>query len=615
MLFSVIIPAYNRENLIAATLRSVLEQDDPDYEIIVVDDGSTDRTVEIVEQFGSRVRLIKQVNQGPGPARNLGAVQARGEYLAFVDSDDLWFHWTLSVYREVIEKNHRPSFICKAMIEFSDLEQLRPVRREPLDYSYFEDYFASVPERIFVGAGMAIIRRESFFRVGGFASAPFYGEDVDLGLRLGCEPGFVKIHAPSTLAYRLHSDSSRTNNRRVYDGFSHVIDQERKGNYPGGGARRTERRALITMHTRPASLQVLKSGLKGNAWDLYNRTAFWNLWQLRLRYLLFFPLLVIGSKRLREAVEEKHDFQVRPLPQGKCFFTVIIPTYNRSAWLRQTLDSIFQQEFTDYEVIVVDDGSTDNTREMLQEYGDRITLLTQKNGGPGLARNRGAGQAQGQYLAFLDSDDLWFPWTLATYARVAREHGWPSFIAGEHFLFNHPKEMVLAKRETLDCEAFGDYLASSKAWSWYGVSSFVVRRDEFWNVHGFSERWINGEDADFALRMSTSPGFITVKSPVTFAYRRHGGGEMSHFYKTFSGVEFLIEQEKSTLYSGGKARKRARIEIITRHARPVALHLLSLRMKKEAWRLYRSTFLWHFRLRRWKFLGAFPLKACFSVLR
>jgi glycosyltransferase involved in cell wall biosynthesis len=366
------------------------------------------------------------------------------------------------------------------------------------------------------------------------------------------------------------------------------------------------------MHSRPASLKILKIGLKPQARSLYLRTAVWNLQQERVRYLLSFLFLGVLPKYVQNVLEAKDDASTLDVPQGKPSFSVVIPTYNRSAWLREALESIFQQVFEDYEVIVVDDGSTDDTSQMLRQYGNRLVCLTQKNLGPGTARNLGVKHAKGRYIAFLDSDDLWFPWTLATYERIAREQDWPAFISGEHFLFTDTKELALVKKEPVEYATFSNYLASAKSWSWYGVSSFVIRRDEFERVEGFAKKWINAEDADFALRMSVSPGFITVHSPVTFGFRTHDGGQTQHLSKTLAGAEYLIQREVSEHYAGGRAKKRERIEIITRHVRPVALQLLNLRMHNEAWRLYWASLYWHLRLRRLKFLAGFLLKACFN---
>jgi glycosyltransferase involved in cell wall biosynthesis len=86
-------------------------------------------------------------------------------------------------------------------------------------------------------------------------------------------------------------------------------------------------------------------------------------------------------------------------------FSVVVPTFNRSALLRHTLKSVFGQRVTAYEIIVVDDGSTDGTMEYLQSFGQEIKVLRQSNQGPDVARNLGARHASDKYLAFLDSDD------------------------------------------------------------------------------------------------------------------------------------------------------------------------------------------------------------------
>jgi len=87
-------------------------------------------------------------------------------------------------------------------------------------------------------------------------------------------------------------------------------------------------------------------------------------------------------------------------------FSVLIPVYNRDVYVRECIDSIFSQTFKDYEIIAIDDGSTDGTLEVLQSYGEQIKVLSQTNQGPEVARNLGASQASGEYLVFLDSDDF-----------------------------------------------------------------------------------------------------------------------------------------------------------------------------------------------------------------
>lgn len=87
--------------------------------------------------------------------------------------------------------------------------------------------------------------------------------------------------------------------------------------------------------------------------------------------------------------------------------SIIIPTFNRLAFLKEAVSSIFEQTHQKFEVLVVDDGSTDGTKEFIQNLDDRIAYLWQENLGPGAARNHGIREAQGKYVTFLDSDDLW----------------------------------------------------------------------------------------------------------------------------------------------------------------------------------------------------------------
>lgn len=90
--------------------------------------------------------------------------------------------------------------------------------------------------------------------------------------------------------------------------------------------------------------------------------------------------------------------------------SVIIPLYNKGLYIRRALESVFAQTFEDYEIIVVDDGSTDNGPEQVSSYSDpRLRLIHQANAGPGAARNRGINEAQGKYVTFLDADDEWLP--------------------------------------------------------------------------------------------------------------------------------------------------------------------------------------------------------------
>jgi glycosyltransferase involved in cell wall biosynthesis len=107
--------------------------------------------------------------------------------------------------------------------------------------------------------------------------------------------------------------------------------------------------------------------------------------------------------------------------------SVVIPTYNRGFCIAQALESVFRQTYKDYEVIVVDDGSTDNTKQVLAGYGQGIKAIHQQNSGASAARNAGIAAATGDWIAFLDSDDEWFPDKLAVQMADVNEN--PTVIA------------------------------------------------------------------------------------------------------------------------------------------------------------------------------------------
>ncbi len=288
--------------------------------------------------------------------------------------------------------------------------------------------------------------------------------------------------------------------------------------------------------------------------------------------------------------------------------SVIIPSYNRAGLIARTLNSIFAQDCDNLEVLVVDDGSTDGTPDVVRAYGRPITLLEQENKGPGAARNLGLRSASGEYVAFLDSDDLWFPWTVSTYRSVIEKNNRPAFIAGKPLIFKSELELSGAADAPIAVEVFDDYYASGDQWRWFSASSFVMRRDALIAAGGFPDEWINGEDALAAMRMGMQKTFVQITSPSTFAYRKHAGSAMSNVERSFAGVRRLIDDEVSGSFPGGPARATERRRIISMFARPMSLEMVDQRRRDRAWAIYRSTFGWHLSLHRWKFLIGFPCR-------
>ena len=304
------------------------------------------------------------------------------------------------------------------------------------------------------------------------------------------------------------------------------------------------------------------------------------------------------------------------------FFSVVIPSYNRVDLIGATIDSVLNQSMGDLEIIVVDDGSTDGSLELLRRYareqGERFTLIEQANAGPGAARNRGVARARGQYVAFLDSDDLWLGWTAALYRHVLQEQKCPAFLAGMPHVTPHPhryKRRADATnwRADLKFESFPDYLASASKWRcWLSASAFVVRRDVLQNSDNghpiaFSTLPINAEDIDFSLQLGTAPGFVSIIAPLSFAYRRHDESLVTDSARTLEGMRNLVSGEQSGRYPGGAQRARDRQVLLGQHVRPVCLAYRRAGYHRAANELYRATLSWNLAQKRARFLLGFWL--------
>lgn len=294
-------------------------------------------------------------------------------------------------------------------------------------------------------------------------------------------------------------------------------------------------------------------------------------------------------------------------------FSVVVPTYNRVRLLSGALKSVWRQQFKDYEIIVIDDGSTDDTQAHLQKFGNKIRYIRQANRGPGAARNVGAQEATGDYVAFLDSDDLWFPWTLDVFAWAIRKYRSPTIIAGQLVEFFDEADLADSREEPYEAISFTDYLASSHHPLSVGSGTCALRRDAL-TGQKFLEDRLNAEDHDLILRLGTLPGFVQIVAPTTLAWRRHSTSETSDFASTVSGALRLLSREKSGVYPGGLERRQERRRIISRHARPPALACVRKGELKRGWELYCSTLVWSIKFGQWKYVLGFPMVAVWAFL-
>ncbi len=299
-------------------------------------------------------------------------------------------------------------------------------------------------------------------------------------------------------------------------------------------------------------------------------------------------------------------------------FSVVIPVYNRKNLVTDAIDSVLSQKLTSYEIIVVDDGSTDGTQKAVEEYSKNIKIISQENSGPAVARNRGIAMAEGEYITFLDSDDLWFPWTLSTFQRAIEEYNCPSLIVGTDIV-TKLGEGVTAKRGPYKSKAWKNYYTATLEGSGQAeapsIRKTAVDAETLRKVGGFTTKDINFEDADLWMKLGVAQGFVHVKSPPAAAYRRHKGGISNDASRVYRGVRELVRSEEEGQYPGGKQYYLARTKIITIYTRSKSVELLNNNEYRRAFEIYKKTLVMNLFNYRFKYTFLFPILLLCSIIK
>ena len=206
-------------------------------------------------------------------------------------------------------------------------------------------------------------------------------------------------------------------------------------------------------------------------------------------------------------------------PGDRPGFSVVVPLYNKRAFVRDSIEAALAQDWNDFEIIVVDDGSTDGSVAALGNLDDpRLRLIEQANAGPGAARNRGIAEARCEWIAFLDADDLWYPDHLAELARIIRSC--PNAIlvtAAQH----HVTVPRLPTREPgSGAVRYVDYFAHAGRYP-FGTSATAARRDAF--ADGGFGNFRPGQDTEMWARLMLK-GDAALSTRVTSVYLKQTGG-------------------------------------------------------------------------------------------
>ncbi|MEL6494483.1 MAG: glycosyltransferase family A protein [Cyanobacteria bacterium J06623_7] len=222
---SIIIPAYNAAATIGATIASVQQQTLTDWELIVVDDGSTDNTKGILNHLSEpRLQIIPTVNGGVAAARNLGVDRAQGQYIAFLDADDLWVEDKLA--QQLLALNQNPRAIAAySWTCFMDEQQDGYVYHSSPPYDYQGNVYPRLLQGDFIHSGSnTLILKTALERVGGFDPACNGCEDWDMWLRLSAQGEFAVV-PQYQIMYRRALGSATTNVAKMYQQALYTVNK------------------------------------------------------------------------------------------------------------------------------------------------------------------------------------------------------------------------------------------------------------------------------------------------------------------------------------------------------------------------------------------------------
>ncbi|HHP7245308.1 MAG TPA: glycosyltransferase family 2 protein [Elainellaceae cyanobacterium] len=271
-LVSVIIPAFNGDRFIADAIDSVLGQTYPHVELIVVDDGSSDRSSQVVQSYGDRLRYLWQLNQGVAAARNQGLQGAQGDLIAFLDQDDCYHPQKLEGQVSCLKTQPQLGWVNSGWQIADEHGQVLSAVQPWLGIPTLDQAAWIVWKPVFLGA--MLFRREWLDRVDGFREQFHYVSDVDLALRLaiaGCQADWVQ---QSTVIYRQHERNASRNVGQQVDELNIVLSDFFS-------------RPDLPSHVQALEHQSRYQSLVWSAWRLYdsdNLTATANALKQSLTY-------------------------------------------------------------------------------------------------------------------------------------------------------------------------------------------------------------------------------------------------------------------------------------------------------------------------------------------
>lgn len=389
-LISIIVPIYNKEDYLRQCLDSIINQSYTNFEVLLVNDGSTDSSGIICQEYSerdSRFRYIEKKNGGVSSARNLGLELSEGAYITFIDSDD-WIEFNyLEVLYNALRENNTDVAISSYKSYYLDGNFYLRV------YSNQEEEFLRIGKRnrdVFLEEfpklgklnhdfhciASKLFKRE-LLESQKFDESINYGEDLYFFFNLYLKIQSIIYVKEATYIYRQHGTNITLN-------FTESLALQE-----------------IQIHE-----QILKSAENQGIASFYYLEKLKYIVSLRIEQFPYSDAI----KKYETIVSDLENRVTYPQP----LISLIVPIYNVENYLWMCLDSIAKQTYSNIEVVLINDGSSDGSKEICQKFvnrDNRFRYFEKNNGGLSDARNVGIIRSQGEFISFIDSDD----WIDSTY--------------------------------------------------------------------------------------------------------------------------------------------------------------------------------------------------------
>jgi glycosyltransferase involved in cell wall biosynthesis len=277
--FSVIIPAYNSEQYLAETVESVLAQKNSKFEVIIIDDGSTDETISIAESFGDNLRIAAKENGGVSTARNYGVQIARGNYVAFLDADDIWEPEKLEKQAVKLRKGYKMVYSNRWNIgEKGDLPDLQ----SDIEEMYEGDIFLKLLLGNFITNSSVVINKMLFDSLNGFNVNLLTCEDWDLWMRFAAVEKIGLCPEP-LVKYRFHAGGKSRNYLRQAVVRERIISSM-LGEGRGKNLSFSTKRKIWAYTYRTSGWAAARSGDWRNAMKLYWKSLTFGPFEAKVWY-------------------------------------------------------------------------------------------------------------------------------------------------------------------------------------------------------------------------------------------------------------------------------------------------------------------------------------------